>query len=71
MRLFKRADGRVYAILEPGPDLIGSWVVQTYRGGRHRRGAVRTFAAVTEMEALAISSKLAKLRLRHGYIEQT
>ena len=70
MRLFERADGRVYAMLDPGPDLLGSWVVQTYRGGRYKRGTLRTFAAGTEAEALAISCKLAKLRSHHGYIEQ-
>jgi hypothetical protein len=65
MRLFRRPDGRTYAIAEPHPDLLGDSVIMTLHGSTHsRRGGVHTYLAdVTSVEDLV------RTRIRHGYAE--
>ena len=63
MKLFKRTDGRYYAIGQPAPDLFGDQVVVAYHGSIHSRiGGVRTWPA-------SQLPHLVKTRLAHGYHE--
>jgi len=65
MRLFRRQDGRTYAIADPQPDLLGDSVIVTIHGSVHsRRGGVHTY-----LSALISIEELVRIRCRHGYLE--
>lgn len=65
MRLFRRPDGRTYAIAEPQTDLLGDSVIVTIHGSRFsRRGGVHTY-----LSALTSIEELVRIRTRHGYLE--
>jgi hypothetical protein len=65
MRLFRRNDGRYYAIAEAHRDLLGDSVIMTIHGSSHsRRGGVHTYPG-----SGVILDALVKTRLRHGYAE--
>jgi hypothetical protein len=71
MRYFKRPDGRIYSIFPPTRDLIGDWVVLTVHGStRNRLGNVKIYPALDRAAAMQLLDKIAKIRLRHGYVEQ-
>lgn len=71
MRYFKRPDGRMYSIFPPTRDLIGDWVVLTVHGSsRNRLGNVKIYPVPDYAAALQLLNKIAKTRLRHGYVEQ-
>lgn len=65
MRLFRRPDGRYYAIAEPRQDLLGDSVIVTVHGSAHsRQGGVHTYPG-----EVATLDALVRRRLRHGYAE--
>lgn len=65
MRLFRRPDGRTYAIADPQLDLLGDSVIVTIHGSVHsRRGGVHTYLS----ELISIE-ELVRIRCRHGYLE--
>ena len=69
MRLFRRQDGRYYAILTPTTDLLGDQVVITFRGSMYSKmGGVKSYL-VEAGQGADIEQQLVKTRLRHGYIE--
>ena len=65
MRLFRRPDGRYYAILDPVPDLFGEPVIVMFHGSIHSRmGGSRSWPA-PDIDVDAV----ARLRAGHGYRE--
>ena len=71
MRLFRRDDGRYYAIYPPSRDLFGDLALITYHGnaGSHM-GGVKTYYAGDNCEAILLTEKhLVMTRLAHGYKE--
>jgi hypothetical protein len=65
MRLFKRSDGRYYAICPPVRDLLGDEVIVTFHGNvRSRQGGVYCYPAA----AMSVE-QLVKIRQQHGYVE--
>jgi hypothetical protein len=65
MRIFRRPDGRHYAISHPAPDLLGDLVIMTFHGSATSGlGGVHTYLAnKTTVE------EIANTRLQHGYVE--
>ena len=64
MRLFRRQDGRYYAICEH-IDLLGSAVIVTYHGNKNSRaGGLKTYVADT----MPIE-RIVRTRIAHGYKE--
>lgn len=65
MRLFRRPDGRYYAIAQPQQDLLGDWVVMTFHGSdTSRLGSLHTY-----LTSMIRVEELVKTRVRHGYSE--
>lgn len=71
MRLFRRTDGRYYAIMNPTTDLFGDYVIVTYHGNeKSRAGGEKTFWAPEEGGGIEkLYSAIVKTRIRHGYHE--
>lgn len=71
MRLFRRQDGRYYAILDPSRDLFGDPVIVTYHGNKNSRaGGEKTYWAPEEGDGIEkVYHAIVKTRLRHGYVE--
>lgn len=71
MRFFIRpADGRQYSIFPPKRDLLGDVVVVTVHSSNNsRRGGIKTYFAGDPESAAKLEASIAKIRLRHGYIE--
>lgn len=69
MRLFRRPDGRYYAILPPARDLLGDWVLVTFHGSsQSRRGGCKTYVAASGDGLREIERQMIRARLRHGYV---
>lgn len=68
MRLFRRPDGRYYAIFPPTHDLFGDPVIITYHGSSDSHlGGVKTYYTTDDVARL--ERTLVLTRLRHGYTE--
>ena len=69
-RFFLRPDGRTYTILPAVQDLLGDWVVVTTHGSiASRQGGLKTYVATGEGDAQRVAERMARLRVRHGYLE--
>jgi poly(3-hydroxybutyrate) depolymerase len=65
MRIFRRPDGRHYAISHPAPDLLGDLVIVTFHGSTTSGiGGVHTYLANQ-----TTVDQIAQTRIRHGYVE--
>jgi hypothetical protein len=65
MRIFRRPDGRHYAICTPAVDLLGDLVIITFHGSAMSGvGGVHTYLA----DQVTVE-QIAQTRLRHGYVE--
>ena len=73
MRLFRRDDGRYYALLDPGYDLFGDPVIITFHGNVwSRAGGEKTYWVPEEGGAIEkVYASIVKTRIRHGYREVT
>ena len=69
MRLFRRDDGRYYAIAAPEADLLGDMVVMTFHGNqKSRAGGIKTYVAGIQ-DPDRVVEEIVKTRLAHGYAE--
>lgn len=65
MHLFRRPDGRHYAIFQPAPDLLGNEVSVTFHGSSNSRlGGIHSCLAGKMTVA-----QIAGVRLRQDYME--
>ena len=70
MRLFRRQDGRYYAICSPTRDLFGDLILITYHGNeRSNAGGIKTYFSDTDDAIVYWEHVIVKLRLAHGYEE--
>ena len=70
MRLFRRQDGRYYAICSPTRDLFGDRILITYHGNeRSNAGGIKTYYSDTDDAIVHAEQVIVKLRLAHGYEE--
>ncbi len=72
MRHFQSPDRQDYSILPAITNLLGDWVIVTVRGSLHSRlGGIKIhFGGWEKFDTLRVANAAAKVRLRHGYLEQ-
>ena len=69
MHLFRRPDGRYYAILPAARDLLGDLVLTTVHGSVHSKmGGIKAYPAADETEIQALERQIVTARVRHGYV---
>ena len=70
IRIFRRPDGRYYAVCEPIQDLFGDRILITYHGTKYSKmGGIKTYFSETDEAITEIEKIVIKTRLAHGYQE--